>query len=380
MYCPKCGYSAGESDSFCKMCGCDLNAHTNLQETNTSQQAIEKTDLPSKKNIAGFVHSVTDMEMRVFTLNEVAKACREEAHKKENEVISKINNKKYELTKCERAYKEKVNSRNEVDSFRKYCRYRRSVGRIIGFLFMHYFLGAFFSISLAMYTTMIIQKDIGAEWNSLTTMLVFVGIAIYLTAFTLIWALVKTKNYKKELRYREQNVLTAEEEVKKAQKAIYDAEQELENQKNDSLTLYNKAEELDFAASKIRENLKQCYELDIIPPSYRKLVCLIIINDIFVNDKADTMREAILLCDSEIRHGQLINKLDDIYHSLETLATNIQSIVDIVSGISNNIKKISYDICNMSNYQERIAYATESIQQSADNADFYIAQRRAGSI
>jgi hypothetical protein len=363
------------------MCGCDLNAHTNLQETNTSQQAIEKTDLPSKKNIAGFVHSVTDMEMRVFTLNEAAKACREEAHKKENEVISKINNKKYELTKCERAYKEKVNSRNEVNSFRKYCRYRRSVGRIIGFLFMHYFLGALFTAPFAMGVSFMIEDATGSNGNPLTTViLVFVGIAIYFTAFTLIWALVKTKNYKKELRYRERNVLTAEEEVKKAQKAIYDAEQELENQKNDNLTLYNKAEELDFAASKIRENLKQCYELDIIPPSYRKFVCLIIINDIFVNDKADTMREAILLCDSEIRHGQLINKLDDIYHSLETLATNIQSIVDVVSGISNNIKKISYDISNMSNYQERIAYATESIQQSADNADFYIAQRRAGSI
>ena len=30
--------------------------------------------------------------------------------------------------------------------------------------------------------------------------------------------------------------------------------------------------------------------------------------------------------------------------------------------------------------QARIAYATESIKQSSDNADYYIAQRRAGIL
>ena len=376
MYCPKCGYAANESDSFCPKCGCNLHELSEPSKTNNLQQTPQNTDvdMSTTKSLAQFVQSVTDMEIRAFTLDETAKSCREEAKKKEDKAASKVDERKRELAGCEYYYNNSINSRNEVDSFKKYCRHTKSAGRIVGFIFMHYFLGGFF---FAFFATVITEWS---EWSAFNTLMGCVGIAIYFTAFTLIWAKVKTKNHRKRLAECEQYVLDCKNKVNEAKKAIHEAEKELHNQKNDNLALYQKADELDSASSTIRENLHQCYGLGIIPPSYRNLLCAIIINDIFVNDKADSMRDAILLCDSEIRHGQLIDKLDDIHHSLNTLAASIQSLASAVYDLNRNIEKISHEVCNMSDYQERITYATESIQQSAKNTDFYVTQKMYGGI
>jgi hypothetical protein len=41
--------------------------------------------------------------------------------------------------------------------------------------------------------------------------------------------------------------------------------------------------------------LKRYYSLDILPPDYRTMDCVITLDHIFRNDLADTVREAILL-------------------------------------------------------------------------------------
>ena len=164
-----------------------------------------------------------------------------------------------------------------------------------------------------------------------------------------------------------------EEALKEAGQELADA---IEQEKQVELM----ARRLEQDADRITENLKRCYELGVIMPSYRNLVSVVILDDIFTNDKADTMREANLLCDTEIRHAELVGKLDEVVHALKTLASSIQSMSHILSAINTNVSLISQDIYRMAETQEEIKYAADAIKSSADNADFYIAQRRAGAL
>ena len=65
------------------------------------------------------------------------------------------------------------------------------------------------------------------------------------------------------------------------------------------------------------------------------------------------MREAMLLCDTEIRHAELIGKLDQVVHALKALSSTMISMSSVLDGINTN--------------------------RSAENTDFYIAQKRAGA-
>ena len=99
-----------------------------------------------------------------------------------------------------------------------------------------------------------------------------------------------------------------------------------------------------------------------------------------MNNKADTIREALLLCDIELRHAEVVTKLNDINDSLKSLGNNIRAMNDLLQRINSNITSISADVSSINQKQSHIAYATESARRSADNLDFYISQRRAGIL
>ena len=162
--------------------------------------------------------------------------------------------------------------------------------------------------------------------------------------------------------------------------AVKAADQELADVIEQEKQVEKIARQMEQDADTITESLKQCYELGVVRPSYRNLISVVILDDIFTNDKADTMREANLLCDTEIRHAELVGKLDEVVHALKALASSIQSMSHVLSAINTNVSLISQDVYRMSETQEEIKYATESVKKSADNADFYIAQKRAGSL
>ena len=98
------------------------------------------------------------------------------------------------------------------------------------------------------------------------------------------------------------------------------------------------------------------------------------------NNFQDKRSEAILLCDTELRHYELINKLNDIYLSLKALASGIQRMNEVLEEINLNVRHISTDVFEMKQIGKDIAYVSESLKSSAENTDFYIAQRRAGAL
>ena len=148
-----------------------------------------------------------------------------------------------------------------------------------------------------------------------------------------------------------------------------------------------KVKELRSASEDITGKIQKCYELNVIKPAYRNFVCVTILNEIFLNDKADTMRDAMLLCDEVLRHQEEIAGLNHIVEALNSIANYMREIKHTLDSISLSVDMICKDVYSLADKQDellksqrRIAYATESRQKSADNTDFYIAQKRAGAL
>ncbi len=330
-------------------------------------------ELSTKANMTKFVHHVADMEVRAFTMRETAQKCRKEMKKKKKELEEKCARWKNVRDGKQKAYNA---SQIKVDgtTFRDYRRQERTSGLVALHVFMHILLMDF-SIAIVIAP--------GIENGLPIFLIVFLAVAsplTYLFLFYKIHFACMRKQYAKYIEDLKKVRDDAKQQYNDAEKTLKEADQELADAVEQEKQVELMARRLEQDADRITENLKRCYELGVIMPSYRNLVSVVILDDIFTNDKADTMREAILLCDTEIRHAELIGKLDEVVHALKVLASAIQSMANILQSINTNVSLISQDVYRMAETQEEIKYAADAIKSSADNADFYIAQRRAGAL
>lgn len=345
-------------------------------------QATGNQGITNRSAIAKFVHDVADMEVRVFTLRRAAKRIRKDVQKKKEELGTEIRNRENECEKISNKLKE-TNERaekkkNELEKERKNSWWLSiKTAAIVG-------------LAILPFIGMLISFD-GVEklFRGREHWLLISGyIVIFILMFILMLFLSKTdyahqvKKYTSEYLPNLRNEInTIEKEHAAAHQMVISAQTDLQNFEHKTIpALFARAEALEKDAKLIEEKLRQCYELDIVKPSYRKLVCVVILDEIFTNDKADTMREAMLLCDTEIRHAELIGKLDEVIHSLKTLASTLQYMTHVLENINSNVSLISQDVYRIAESQDRIAYATESIKQSAANADYYIEQKRMGVL
>ena len=327
----------------------------------------------TSNSLNAFVNSVADLEIRHYTLLETAKKIKAEARSKAYA--------EERLQKAQSAFeKSKTNKQHyqylvHNQSFKEYRKenygFEKLVRPFIVILGVILAIGGF---GIIFYLFNVVLELKNGNFTAVVPILI-VPFIVYL-----IQRIIIKRNYLRNKSYNKCSLDKATESYEQAQQELALAQESYDEAQKDILLLNKKAEELENSAVIVRNNLTKCYELGVIPPSYRNMICVVLINDIFMNNKADSMRDAILLCDIEIRHAEIVNKLNDINHSLQTLATSIQSMNSLLCDINYNINSMSSDISVLGQQQERIAYATESIQRSAENADFYIAQRRAGSL
>ncbi len=328
--------------------------------------------LVKKENMVKLVHDVADMEVRAFTMREAAKGCREAAEKKENEAKRLVGSANVKVERLESERKTRLQDKSKVDSFAKHFKDSITGWGIFGGFILQTII---WEVPGGILSSSIFTENGGFD----LTMYLFV-VAVIELALMIIWLSVKKNSHKKDFEYASKKLKESENALVEAKKSLSKAETDLDEAVIVASELCKRADELDSAADMIGEKLKVCYSLGIIQHSYQNLVCVVVIDAIFINDKADTMREAMLLCDTELRHYELMNKLDDIYHSLRALAMSMKRMGEILNSIDAGVSRIGDEVVSMAKSQDRIAYATESIKRSADNADFYIAQKRAGSL
>ena len=193
---------------------------------------------------------------------------------------------------------------------------------------------------------------------------VFIAIAVTLFLITLICTYCdEKKKFRKHHLELDKQFKNAEEEFRKAQ--------EFESHDNITISIINKEiRELGTSIQIVKEKLAIYYQANIIPPDYRNDICVVVIDYVFRNDQADTMREATLLCDQHIRHIDLIDALKDIAKILRHIATTLDDINGTINEMSNEIKNISAGQRSIAHDTCLSRYAAESIQASAERLEW----------
>ena len=158
--------------------------------------------------------------------------------------------------------------------------------------------------------------------------------------------------------------IKAEQQLKEArQKAEY-AKILCDNaERNDSINRHQ-INEMKKVQVSIEQNLKSLYEYGIIPPDYRFMDCVIILDQIFRNDLADTMREAIKIYEERVFRGSVIRGMDKIVSMLGRLSSDMSAISLKLDMINNNVAHMSSDL---NRFNERIA--SESAKNRAVTED-----------
>lgn len=343
-------------------------------------QARGNREIAQKEMVSRFVHDVADMEVRAFTLRETAKKCRQELKSQERDVQDHLRICKSQYEEVQEAYRAAETRYKEVRDYETFVRKYHdkeyeleiipSVHGIFAFLLGSSAIGVIMAGIMG-------EIDDTPQWMFFLPLIFVLDIVIY----NLIRKQVKTERHGKMIRLFQSYSVLAEEKMNAIQEIYDKAERD-----NKTFEEYTKVKvmaqiaDMESAANEIEEKLRQCYALNVIKPAYQNFVSVAILDEIFVNDKADTMREAMILCDSQLRHGELMGKMDQVMNVLDELASTLSHIGYMLNGIHTNVSLISQDVFKMTEKQDRIAYATESLQKSAENTDFYITQKRMGML
>ena len=211
--------------------------------------------------------------------------------------------------------------------------------------------------------------------------------------------------------------------IEKIKSDILNAQKALRLKNSERTQAYSKAEwtiaqakkTLDIAEA-VKDKKLELYKIGIVPPDYRTLDATLMIANIFDNDLADTMREAVLLYDERVFRGEVLCGMHNIkkaidnnqkqfakamsvvFESLAEISEKISSAILEINGVANQIHSMNYDMLDIGDkilegqdvaekYQKyameearAIRYATEELNESQEVLNRYIEDRRNGLI
>ena len=147
-------------------------------------------------------------------------------------------------------------------------------------------------------------------------------------------------------------------------------------------------------ALEIRKNIQKMHEaVGIIPFDYRDMDCVLTFQQIFRNDLADTMREAVMIYEQRVFRQEVIRGMDRIYSQLDQLNSSMHYMKYTLSSIRDNVSMMSQDMFQMVGKLEQISggidenkelqtkilsetrlsrYAAEALQQSQEKCAEYM--------
>lgn len=308
----------------------------------------------TKEQTAQFVHDVMEMEKSIFTLDRAMADCEkkkkkilDEAHAKTAKVINKAKTKKERSENGIVEINERINSRsNWVPQYPRGVFWRTVI--IVGMFIMLPIvaLGGFW-ISEYFYCSML----------AITIPLAIVALIITVYIGDLCAKrniCCQIRDNKAYIERRKERLIQLSEELRKAQ-----------NEYDNALFEQNRAIEpanlLDAQKKQLKENrdaisrsLTTCYENNIIKPKYRNIECVIIMNELYQNDRVDTMREAMDKCEERLFRDGVNAKLGQMVISLAEISSTLDSI-------NFNLGMMSQDLFNIS---EQIAQGQREQQKS----------------
>ena len=151
------------------------------------------------------------------------------------------------------------------------------------------------------------------------------------------------------------------EEMKKYERALADKRQELDREaeelEREAQFYATQAEETRKALEPLYKQRKKFYSVGIIPPDYRTIDCAYVFDQIFRNDLADNMREAVKIYEERVFRGEIIRGV----RSLGQLMGNVSSLL---TRLQTDMSSIKSEIGSMNKGVVRI-YEQNQLQNNA---------------
>lgn len=172
-------------------------------------------------------------------------------------------------------------------------------------------------------------------------------------------ALVSFEREKEEeIIARDNQILRAKEDVARAIKKQAKDEIRMQYVCAQANLLVRRADEL-------HSKKESLYKVNIIPPDYRALDCVIMFHQIFRNDLADTMREAVKIYEERVFRQEVIRGIDKIYQMLGHLSASMSLIENRLVQIRDEVRFMSNDIYQISEKLSDISSSQRSLADSA---------------
>ncbi len=100
--------------------------------------------------------------------------------------------------------------------------------------------------------------------------------------------------------------------------------------------------------------IQNVYAFDLIPPDYRELDCVLTFDQIFRNDLADNMREAVKIYEERVFRGEVIRGIDRIYSMLGSISGSMAYMSKTLKAVSDNVSVMSQDIFKASEHMKNM--------------------------
>lgn len=151
--------------------------------------------------------------------------------------------------------------------------------------------------------------------------------------------------YKKELSQKqsERIALGEQQQLERAE-----AENDLANEQKIYAELTGHIDVISEKLDTVDSQLREFYSVNLIPPNYRSIECVIAFDQMFRNDLVDTMREAALLYDERVFRGEMITGLNKIYEAINELGGLMSETVSVLRQIESNTSRMCDELCEVS--------------------------------
>lgn len=215
----------------------------------------------------------------------------------------------------------------------------------------------------------IIARLVGSEEDSYVTGFK-IGAIIGVVACPLLYFIYKIFKDVKDVP-RTNRILASvfEDQKKRYDEDVASAETELAEAKKQSLIpsakigyYNNQINYLHKSLKSLYANREVYYSVAVVPPDYRKMDCVYVLDQIFRNDLADTMREAVLLYEEHAFRGDVIRGMANIASQLNKLGGIMSSLRTDIDMIGRDVALMRDDMVNV--YEQNHRFAADIKQQN----------------
>lgn len=197
-------------------------------------------------------------------------------------------------------------------------------------------------------------------------------------------------NQENNIKYCQNQYELAQKDLSEAKKAYEEAYNKQESAKARTKKLNQIAEFIAPKIAAMEQKKDRLYSLNIIPPDYRTLDCIIELDQMYRNDLVDTMREAIKFYEERVFRGELIRGVDKIYNMLGQLNATMSNIENVLYSIQNEVSRMNDNLEKIVSSNKQIAaenkkfqddmiaesraarYATEALRDTTDRCEWYM--------